>query len=87
MSLDGITRIKGPELDDMFVDGMKGLIGGSLLMGTGAEASQMLGPGFGPLVGTAVQLQAGMDVMRAANQMTQPRIAERVPAAPGPSIT
>jgi len=70
----------------MFADGMKGLIGGGLLLGTGAEASQMLGPGFGQLVGMGAELGAGMGVLRTANQMTQPRPAERAPAAPAPSM-
>lgn len=86
MSPGGITKIEGPELDDMVEDGMKGLCGGCLLMGTGAEASQMMGPGFGPLVGTVTELGAGMGVLRTAGQMTQPKPTERAPPAPGPAM-
>jgi hypothetical protein len=78
------TRIKGPELDDMFMKGMTGIIGGSLLMGTANGMSQMLGPGLGPIVGTALKIEAMDMTLRTVGSMVDgPRRQPQMAPAPG----
>ena len=85
MTVDGAPPpVSGPELDDMFADGMKFLIGGGLVMGAAHGAAEMLGPHMGGVVQAAAQWEVGGAALRTAGDLTRQGPQQQTPGATGP---
>ena len=85
MSTDG-EPIKGPELDDMVCEGIKGLVGCSLLSGTEGGAANMLGPQFGGPVAVAAKWDMNATALQTASDMTRKR-ENTTPSGPKMDLT